>query len=194
MIIRSARETDAPAMGRLMVETFLRAHKGQIPEGAWQRRQEEWTWEVSASSWSRSIREIADGSSPKDCVYLAVDEAAAEAQVAGLVMGGPAEVGPWEEAGEIYALYVRYGYQRRGLGRKLLQAAVRHLRQLGMYSLVIGSVVANEPANQFYKSLGGQVVGQRESEDEGFPILEQIFGWEDSSRLLMEAEWKFCMR
>jgi ribosomal protein S18 acetylase RimI-like enzyme len=97
-------------------------------------------------------------------------------------MGGPAE-GPWEGAGEIFALYVSYNYQRRGLGRKLVQAAVQQLRQAGMNRLVIRSLVANRPANQFYESLGGQVVGQRESEDEGFPILEQIFGWEDSSQL-----------
>ena len=156
MIIRPASESDAPAMGRLMVETFLRAHKGQIPDGAWQDRQEEWTWEVSAAGWSRSIREIADGSSPKDCVYLVVNEEAGEAQeqVAGLVMGGPAETGPWEEAGEIYALYVRYGCQRCSLGRKLVQAAVRQLRRWGMNRLVIRSLAGNEPANQFYESLG----------------------------------------
>jgi ribosomal protein S18 acetylase RimI-like enzyme len=92
---------------------------------------------------------------------LAVDEAPEEAQeqVAGLVMGGPAECGPWAEAGEIYALYVRYGYQRRGLGRKLVQAAVRHLKQLELYRLVIRSLVTNEPANRFYESLGGQRPG-----------------------------------
>jgi ribosomal protein S18 acetylase RimI-like enzyme len=186
--IRAAHESDAPAMGRLMVETYLRAHKGQIPDGAWQKRLEEWTWDVSAGGWSRSICEIATGSSPKDCVYLAVEEAAGEEQeqLAGLVMGGPAECGPWAEAGEIYALYVRYGYQRRGLGRKLVQAAVRHLRGSGMHRLLIRSLVANGPANRFYESLGGQVVGQRESVDEGFPILEQIFGWEDSSQLLRD--------
>ena len=151
-------------MGRMMVETYLRAHKGQIPDGAWQRRQEEWTWEVSAKGWSSAISEITEGLSPKDCIYLAVDEAAEDEQeqVVGLVMGGPAEVVPWEQAGEIFALYVRHASQRRGLGQKLVQAAVRHLRQAGMNRLVIRSLVRNEPANQLYGSLGGQVVGQRE--------------------------------
>jgi ribosomal protein S18 acetylase RimI-like enzyme len=190
MIIRPAHQSDAPAMGRMMVETYLLAHKGQIPDGAWQRRQEEWTWEVSAKGWSGTISEIADGLSPKDCIYLAVDEEAGEAQeqVVGLVMGGPAEVGPWEQAGEIYALYVRQAYQRNGLGQELIQAAVRHLRQAGINRLVIRSLVKNEPANQFYESLGGQIVGERESEDYGFPIVEQIYGWEDSARLLRDEQ------
>lgn len=188
MIIRPACEFDAPAMGQMMVETYLRAHKGQIPDGAWQQRQEEWTWEVSANSWGRAIREIADGLSPKDCIYLALDEETGEMQeqVVGLVMGGPAEAGPWEQAGEIYALYVRHTFQQRGLGRKLVRAAVCHLRQFGMNRLVIGTLVQNEPANQFYGSLGGQVVGRRESEDYGFPIVEHIFGWEDSALLLRD--------
>ncbi len=189
MIIRYACESDAPAMGRLMVQTFLRAHKGQIPDGAWQRRREEWTWEVSAGGWIRSLREIADGSSPKDCIYLAVDAKAkpAQEQVAGLIMGGPAEWGPWADAGEIFALYVSHAYHRRGLGRKLVQEAVRHLRHLGMDRLVIRSLVANDPANRFYESLGGKIVGQRQSEEYGFQILEQIFGWEDSSPILREG-------
>jgi len=55
-----------------------------------------------------------------------------------------------------------------------------------MNRLVVRSLVLNEPANRFYESLVRQIVGQRESEDHGFPILEQIFGWEDSSQLLRD--------
>jgi ribosomal protein S18 acetylase RimI-like enzyme len=185
LIIRPAGESDAPAMGRLMVETFLRAHKGQIPQGAWQRRQQEWTWEISAAGWSRTLREIADGSSPKDCIYLAVDnEVRGEEKIAGLIMGGPAEVGPWTNAGEILALYVSHAFHRRGLGRRLIQAAVRHLRGADMDRLVIRCLAANEPANRFYEALGGKIVGQQEADEYGFPILEQIYGWDDSSLLL----------
>lgn len=186
LIIRPARVSDAPAMGRMMVESYLQAHKGQIPDSAWQQRQQEWTWEVSAGAWGRTIAEIEAGSSPKDCIFLAVDVASGEAQelVAGLVMGGTAECGPWAAGGEIYALYIDHAYHRRGLGRKLVQAAVRHLNHWGMDQLVIRSLVANEPANRFYASLGGKVVGYQEREEYGFPVLEQIFGWEDSSQLL----------
>jgi ribosomal protein S18 acetylase RimI-like enzyme len=190
MILREARESDAPAMGQLMVETYLRAHKGQLPEGAWQKRQAEWTWEVSAAGWSGAIRDIADGTSPEECIYLAVDDETGEApeRIAGIAMGGAAGVGPWEGAGEIYALYIHHAYHRRGLGRKLVQAAVRHLRRQGMQQLVIRSLKTNEPANRFYAALGGQVVGQTDKEDYGYRYTELIFGWEDSAQLLSQSD------
>ncbi len=34
MIVRAAQEADAPAMARVMVDTYMSAHKGQIPEGS----------------------------------------------------------------------------------------------------------------------------------------------------------------
>lgn len=46
MIVRAAQEADAPAMARVMVDTYMSAHKGQIPEGGWLKRREEWTYTV----------------------------------------------------------------------------------------------------------------------------------------------------
>ena len=61
MIIRVAHEADAPAMGHLMVETYLAAHRDQMPADAWARRAADWTPEVSAQAWARELREIAAG-------------------------------------------------------------------------------------------------------------------------------------
>ena len=55
MRVREARVEDAPAMGRVMVETFLAAHRGQMPDEAWKKRQAEWTPEVSAEAWQRAL-------------------------------------------------------------------------------------------------------------------------------------------
>ena len=40
-------------MGRVMVDSFLSAHRGQMPDAAWQQRVDEWTPEVSARGWAR---------------------------------------------------------------------------------------------------------------------------------------------
>ncbi len=77
MIIRAAREEDAIAMGQVMVATYLAAHQGQMPAEAWAKRAEEWTPEVSARGWARTLREIASGERPQDCIYVAVDEGGA---------------------------------------------------------------------------------------------------------------------
>ena len=59
MINRAAREEDAPAIGQVMVASYLAAHRDQIPDQAWAKRAEEWTPEVSAQGWARTLREIA---------------------------------------------------------------------------------------------------------------------------------------
>ena len=189
MHIRAAQESDAPAMGRVMVDTYMRAHKGQIPEEVWLKRKEEWTYAESEQAWARTLREMSADSDSRDCIYVAVEPSAptGDEEIIGLVMGGPGDVGPWEHAGDIYAIYVAFGHQGRGVGRRLLHAAVSHLARLGMTALTIRAVPLNTAANRFYTSLGGQLVGEYESEEYGYRIPERIYGWEDSSVLLDRA-------
>jgi len=42
-----------------MVATYLAAHRGQMPAEAWARRAQEWTPEMSAQGWARTLGEIA---------------------------------------------------------------------------------------------------------------------------------------
>src|SRR5437588_12973566 len=100
MIIRDARVEDVPAMGRVMVDTFLSAHRGQMPEEAWEKRKREWTYEVSERSWARGLREIADGADAGECTFVAEDEAG---EVVGLAMGSPSERA--EKTGLLHILY-----------------------------------------------------------------------------------------
>src|SRR5437870_2466952 len=129
MVIRVARIEDAPAMARVMVDTYLSAHRGQVPEEVWTKRKDEWTYEVSERAWARTLREMAAGKSPRECLYVAEDEAG---EVVGLVLGGPPRKGAPANAGEVLILYVRESHQRRGIGRRLVQAAAAHLAQMGM--------------------------------------------------------------
>ena len=183
MIIRAATEADAGAMGQFFVATWLAAHKGQIPEGQWQARKADWTPEKSANSWAEGLRDMAAGKDPDDCIYLAVATADASPEIIGLVMGGPAHSLPWTETGEIYALYVRQAWQGQGVGKALLQTAVRQLHQIGKTKLLIGCLDTNAPARGFYEACGGQEVGEKEMEDYGFAERQIIYGWEDISIL-----------
>jgi hypothetical protein len=69
-----ASEADAPRMGRMMVETWLAAHRDEIPEGQYQRRVSEWTPEVSANAWARALRGIGTCTAPRMFLHLAVGD------------------------------------------------------------------------------------------------------------------------
>jgi GNAT superfamily N-acetyltransferase len=181
--ILPATEDDAPRMGRLMVETWLAAHRGQIADGQWERRRDEWTPEASANGWARTLREMQEGTLTRTSLYLAVGEGNAE-NLAGIVMAGPASSGPWDDAGEVFALYVRQSAQRHGIGRRLLARAVGDLVRHGMSRLVIRCLESNAPASAFYEYLGGVALGNIEQEDYGYTNLERIYGWEDATVLL----------
>jgi len=180
MIIRAAYEADAPAMGYLMVETYLAAHRDQMPAAAWAKRATEWTPEVSAQGWARTLRELAAATGPHDCIYVAEDE---HGELLGLALGGPANVAGGPPTGAVYALYVRRSAQGRGVGRRLVHAVAADLAQQGMTALQIGCLAANAPARRFYEALGGRLVGERLFDEDGVLLPEVVYGWADLETL-----------
>jgi ribosomal protein S18 acetylase RimI-like enzyme len=186
LIIRLAQVDDAPAMAHMGIETFVSAHHGQIPEEVWIKRRDEWNEEVSARNWARTLRDIADGTSPRECVYIAIEEVSGE--VVGIAMGQPAAKPAPANTGEINVLYVRESYQGRGLGRRLVQAVAGHVRQLGMPALEIAVLTANAPARGFYEALGGQIVREAVFEDYGYLHPEVVYRWADTQALVLAGD------
>jgi len=180
MLIRVAREADAAAMAHVMVDTWLVAHRDQIPPEAWAKRAKEWTYAESEQGWARTLREIAEDADSKDCIYVAETT---DGDLVGLAMGGTAKTAGLPTTGEVYALYVLPNQQGRGLGRQLVHAVAAHLAQLGMTALHIGCLAANTPGRRFYEALGGRVVDERMVDEEGFMVPEVVYGWPDTGAL-----------
>jgi ribosomal protein S18 acetylase RimI-like enzyme len=174
MIIRTAREADAPAMGRVMVATYLAAHRDQMPDAVWMKRAQEWTPEVSADGWARTLRALATDERPQDCIYVAVDDGG---EIVGLAMGGTADAENLPQTGAVYALYVSMRHQGQGLGRRLVQAVAADLAQKGMTALRIGCLAANAQARAFYEAIGGRLVSERLFDEEGVMLPEVVYEW-----------------
>ena len=180
MRIRSASVDDAPAMGRVMVESWLTAHRGQMPHTAWEKRRDEWTPEVSAHAWERSLRERDAGDAAGDVVLVAVDD---DGILAGLVLGLAAEDDTSGRVAEIAALYVGPDRQGHGVGRLLLQAVAGELAWKEFAMLHIAVLTANLPARGFYEALGGVDIGERWFDEEGHQLPERVYEWPDISVL-----------
>jgi ribosomal protein S18 acetylase RimI-like enzyme/8-oxo-dGTP pyrophosphatase MutT (NUDIX family) len=185
LIIRPAREADAPAMGLLMVTTYLAAHRDQMPAEVWAKRQAEWTPEVSAQGWARTLRELAADGEASACIFVAEEGG----ELLGLVMGGPAGAELLPQTGAVYSLYVREEHQQRGVGRRLLQAVAVQLVARGMTALQIGCLAANAPARRFYEALGGRLVGERLFDEDGVLLPEVIYGWTDIASVSSGLRW-----
>jgi len=170
--VRAAAAADVEAMGRVFVDSFRAAHRGQLPEHLLLSR----TYASSAAGWRRAIAAEPDE-------FVCVAEVAGE--VVGVGMGGPAA--PWshdEEAraahptGECFALYVAPGSQHAGAGRAMLSYLATRLAAEGMHRLVIGVLTVNAPARAFYERVGGRVLGPRTYDDDGVELSETVYVWE----------------
>ena len=83
-----------------------------------------------------------------------------ENKIVGFVNVGPSDETEYEDCGEIYAVYIINGYKGHGFGRKLVEAGIKELKNMGYNKMVIGCLAGN-PTNDFYKHIGGKYIKQR---------------------------------
>ncbi len=156
-----------------MVDSFLSAHRGQMPDAAFQKRVDEWTPEVSAAAWARALADLADGNGNRDVVLVAEDDGG----LLGLVSGGPAGDAVSGATCEIGALYVHTQRRGEGIGGALLRAAAARLAELGYTELHIPVLSANGPARAFYEAMGGHEIAEATDDEEGYQLPLTIYGW-----------------
>ncbi len=185
MQFRKPTPADAMPIARVLVQTFLSAHKGQIPEEVWQWRQREWTAEFVSGIWVRMLDEISSGTRPRESVYVAET---ASGQIIGMVNAEPADDANGGLIGEVTALYVDTEHQGRGVGRRLLLSIAEDQAAKGLAGLQVGTLVTNTPARLFYEAMGGQVATERDIEDGGHPLREVIYRWSDIRRVGQEQQ------
>lgn len=182
MKIRPAQAADAPVMARVIIDTFLETNRGLMSEAAWQRRKDEWTYDVSARYWLEVIEAIKHGDVPMMCLFVAEDE---RGDVVGFAYGCPSsdELENGEDCqvviGEVDVLYVRKSHQRQGYGRALAQATALYLARRGMKKLHICTPDNSVDSRRFYEKLGGQVVKTRDDFEDEEKIVLVVYEWAD---------------
>ena len=116
---------------------------------------------------------------PRESAWLAeLDD-----RVAGLVWAGGAHdadagVDPGVEAGEILAIHVEPGLHGRGIGGRLLDAAVGDLEDAGFVHATLWVIRENVEARRFYEGRGWQPDGAAKrahmGDFAGLPIVEEV--------------------
>ena len=167
--VRAARVEDADAMGEVMVESFLEAHRDHLPRASWEARRRDWTPEVSAAGWRRGL----EGDGPEQerpCILVATRGAG----VLGVAGASPRA----DDRVELEVLYVASDAQRGGIGAGLLREVMSWCRARGVRVLEVAVLTANGPARGFYERMGGQLVGEREFDEEGVILPQVVYAWE----------------
>lgn len=85
--------------------------------------------------------------------------------------------------GEVGGLYVLQSHQKRGVGRLLMAAMFEVLSSLGHTGASLWVLRDNQPGRDFYKCLGGKIVGKKRDKRFNGALAEVAYGWSDLSRL-----------
>ncbi len=168
MNIRDAIVADAAGMARVRVDTWRQAYADMMPEDF-----------LASLSYEESekwfLEHVIPPRAPDQFVIIAEDD---QGSIIGYTIGGANRDEDPDYEAEIYAIYIKPGYQHFGTGASLLKGAVERLIERGMHTMIIW-VVAQNPARGFYEALGGRLVHFRDIQKHGFSMPEVAYGWKN---------------
>jgi GNAT superfamily N-acetyltransferase len=160
---------DVPAIARVHVQSWRTTYRGLLPDDllaglSTERREEQWRRSLEGSA-----TDAASG-----CVYVLEREG----DVIGFANGGPEREAGSVFDGELYAIYLLEEHQGHGYGRALFTRVAAFLSEHGCTSMRVW-VLAGNPAEAFYRRLGGARVAEKLIEIGGVAYSEVAYGWRE---------------
>lgn len=140
--VRRARPRDAAGMARVRIAAWRSAYRGIVADSVLDGLD-------LAQEATRFAARV--GANPERTELVAVN---GSGQVTGYCLAGPDRDAGEADVGEVYAIYVAPGSQRRGVGTALLSEAVQGLRGAGYHELHVWALTANTRAIRFYEAHG----------------------------------------
>lgn len=162
LALREATMADLRPLAELHVRVFNETHVGPFGSGP--------SYATRESQWREKLMEA------DDTHFVLVLETPGR-QLIGFIWCHPMENDPrW--AARLNKIYLLREYQRRGLGTRMVAAAIERLLAHGLASMALFTEADNEPACRFYDQLGGERQLNERGEFEG------MYGWSDLNELL----------
>src|SRR5256885_13185967 len=124
MSIRPAVIEDASAIAQVHVESWRTTYRGLLPDNLLDQ--------LSVLDRTRFWTETLTGPPTRFLMLVACD---GSGTIVGFACGGVERTGKLTCDGELYAMYLLEGAQRRGLGTLLIRQFVRELRSIGFNSM-----------------------------------------------------------
>ena len=161
LVLREATIVDLRPLAELHVRTFNETHVGPFGSGP--------TYATREWQWREKLSET-------DAVHFVLVLETATKQLVGFIWCHPTKDNP-QWAARLNKIYLLREYQRRGLGKRMVAAAVDRLLENGLTSMALFTETDNEPACNFYEQLGGE----RQLDEQG--QFGGMYGWADLRKL-----------
>ncbi len=166
MLIRPARPADIPTMARVYVETWRATYRGILPD-------------AYLDSMTLGDTEASLGREMGAAGGVSLMATADDGQAAGLITGGIDRRRDRIYGGEIFSLYVRPAYQRRGIGHKLVRHLVARINRWDIFTLKVQVLEAN-PSRRFYEKLNGVLLACGRIRFADTDLDACTYGWLDT--------------
>lgn len=170
--IRPATPEDAGAIARTHCASWRTTYPGLVPDTVIAQWADE---QARIAGWTRNLTE----DTHEQRVWLACDDTH---PCLGFISAGVRKNEDVHTDGQIRAIYLLAAAQGRGIGRALMKTAFSYLRRNCGYQSVCVEVLKDNPAEHFYRRLGGEHVFTTVFEMGGHPLTEHVYVWEKIPR------------
>lgn len=174
IIIRKAERKDVKQMAVVHVDSWKTTYKGIVDD-------------VYLSTLKYDDREKLWHSALSTTNYVWVAEV--NHQIVGFISGGKERTGEYGYDGELYAIYILEKYQKRGIGKKLVEAFSNEMKVKGNYQSILVWVLTDNPSVAFYESLNPVKVGTTQVEIGEGSYEEIAFGWKAIDSLIKNLKY-----
>ena len=164
---------DSVAIARVQALSWQATYRGMVPD--------EFLDTIDVDAWAKRHR----GTMSKDPENFASYVAEEDGKIVGWALGGPNRDQRMIYSAELFTIYLLPGYERRGIGRMLMNAMAKALMSFGFDSMVVWVLTDNNEAREFYEALGGVYVVRGVMDLDGTDVPVVSYGWRDLRALLM---------
>ena len=161
-IIRKMRKDDCAKIAHVVTLAWNETYKGIVPD--W------FLEELYTNEEERAEKAISKYNDDNTTLVLEVD-----GEVVGFSFYEKSRDEEFSNCGEIYALYVLKKYHGYGLGRRLVEEAIKKLKTMGFDKMLIACLKGN-PSTEFYKHIGGKYI--KDGMYEKLQLPENIYYYE----------------
>jgi L-amino acid N-acyltransferase YncA len=179
--VRPATPSDAPAIGRIHVESWRENYRGLLSGNLL----DSVSAVVRAAMWRGALER------ERPIVLFVAERSSGD--LVGFAGGGSSRATSLPHDAEVYAIYVLRAAQQRGCGRRLMAALADALLARGYKSLCLWVLEENASARRFYEHLGGVIVGEKTEVDGEHEFSEVAYGWDRLELLCSAARAPQCL-